>query len=102
MEEFAGKVAVVTGAAQGIGETYAKALAAEGAATGDGEGWAALVDPAQLNAAGKASTGLLAAAAQKALDNAHLVPAALSALTERAAVNHDAVDDFCETVSAAN
>src|SRR6266566_1063994 len=29
---FAGKVAIVTGAAQGIGEAYARALAAEGAA----------------------------------------------------------------------
>ena len=29
---FQGKVAVVTGAAQGIGEAYARALAAEGAA----------------------------------------------------------------------
>ena len=28
---FEGKVAVVTGAAQGIGEAYARALAAEGA-----------------------------------------------------------------------
>ncbi|MEV0828327.1 SDR family oxidoreductase [Nonomuraea rubra] len=31
MRRFAGKVAVVTGAAQGIGEAYARALAAEGA-----------------------------------------------------------------------
>jgi NAD(P)-dependent dehydrogenase (short-subunit alcohol dehydrogenase family) len=31
-EEFAGKVAIVTGAAQGIGEAYARALAANGAA----------------------------------------------------------------------
>src|SRR5215471_9841249 len=29
---FGGKVAIVTGAAQGIGEAYARALAAEGAA----------------------------------------------------------------------
>ena len=29
--KFAGKVAIVTGAAQGIGEAYARALAAEGA-----------------------------------------------------------------------
>ncbi len=29
---FVGKVAIVTGAAQGIGEAYARALAAEGAA----------------------------------------------------------------------
>jgi NAD(P)-dependent dehydrogenase (short-subunit alcohol dehydrogenase family) len=32
MSRFEGKVAVVTGAAQGIGEAYARALAAEGAA----------------------------------------------------------------------
>jgi len=32
MSRFEGKVAVVTGAAQGIGESYARALAAEGAA----------------------------------------------------------------------
>jgi 3-oxoacyl-[acyl-carrier protein] reductase len=32
MEEFAGKVAVVTGAGRGIGEAYARALATEGAA----------------------------------------------------------------------
>lgn len=31
-DRFAGKVAIVTGAAQGIGEAYARALAAEGAA----------------------------------------------------------------------
>ncbi|HUC56447.1 MAG TPA: SDR family oxidoreductase [Streptosporangiaceae bacterium] len=31
-DEFAGKVAIVTGAAQGIGEAYARALAAHGAA----------------------------------------------------------------------
>lgn len=31
-ESFAGKVAIVTGAAQGIGEAYARALAAQGAA----------------------------------------------------------------------
>src|SRR5580658_3593479 len=30
--DFTGKVAIVTGAAQGIGETYARALAAAGAA----------------------------------------------------------------------
>src|SRR5258708_34354240 len=32
VRRFAGKVAIVTGAAQGIGEAYARALAAEGAA----------------------------------------------------------------------
>jgi len=32
MKQFDGKVAIVTGAAQGIGEAYAKAIAAEGAA----------------------------------------------------------------------
>ena len=44
MGRFEGKVAVVTGAAQGIGEAYARALAAEGASvvvadlnTADGE-----------------------------------------------------------------
>src|SRR5271155_1788295 len=31
-DEFGGKVAIVTGAAQGIGEAYARALAAHGAA----------------------------------------------------------------------
>jgi NAD(P)-dependent dehydrogenase (short-subunit alcohol dehydrogenase family) len=53
MARLAGKVAMVTGAAQGIGATYARALAAEGAAVAVND----IADPAPTVAAIKAGGG---------------------------------------------
>src|SRR5437773_2541643 len=53
MAKLAGKVAMVTGAAQGIGAAYARALAAEGAAVAVND----IADPATTVAAIKANGG---------------------------------------------
>ena len=79
---FTGKVAIVTGAGQGIGEAYAKALAVEGATVviaeinEDNGGRVA----AEISASGGAASGAAACASSRAASQC-----AVSALSARSA-----------------